>query len=185
LYRDAGQGSGIGDVYFVAKAALHDADPTSKGARVSARIAVNVSGASQFTEGNYIGMGLSLDKKLANWVALHGDVRTNVILDTVSTWGLPLSRGVFAFSLGPEMKITQNTSLNLQWDGSSSPYQPTGVTALDVAYGDAVLGVNRRFFTGSRVVLTQFYMRENMVLPFSVRWNADPDLAVGFKVTIR
>jgi hypothetical protein len=36
----------------------------------------------------------------------------------------------------------------------------------------------------SRVFVTQFYARENMVLPFSVRWNADPDLALGLKITV-
>jgi len=33
-------------------------------------------------------------------------------------------------------------------------------------------------------VTAQLYMRENMNLPFSVRWNTDPDLSVGLKVRI-
>jgi len=34
-------------------------------------------------------------------------------------------------------------------------------------------------------VVAQVYARENMNMPFSVRWNADPDFAVGLKLTIR
>lgn len=184
LYQTAGTGSGVGDIYLVAKAALHDAT-ASDGTEIAARVAANISGTSQFTEGNFVGVGLSLDRKLGEWIALHTDIRGTVALDSVSTWGLPLSRGVFGFSLGPEFRITRNTSLNLQYDGSSSPYQPAGVTALDAGYGDAVLGVNHRFVRQRRLIITQFYARENMVLPFSVRWNADPDLAIGLKTTIR
>ena len=47
------------------------------------------------------------------------------------------------------------------------------------------LGFNRRFQAGQRRITTQFYARENMDLPFRVRWNTDPDFAIGFKVTIR
>jgi len=31
---------------------------------------------------------------------------------------------------------------------------------------------------------TKLYARENMNLPFQVRWNADPDLSVGLKFTM-
>jgi len=33
--------------------------------------------------------------------------------------------------------------------------------------------------------VAQLYARENMNLPFRVRWNADPDLSVGIKFSIR
>jgi len=33
-------------------------------------------------------------------------------------------------------------------------------------------------------VTAQIYLRENMNLPFQVRWNTDPDLSVGLKATI-
>ena len=184
LYQSPGSGSGLGDVYLVAKAALLEAPAGSRATQVAARVAVNIAGTSQFTEGNFLGMAVSLDKKLNERIAVHGDLRASVSLDTVSTWGLPLSRGVVGFSIGPELRLARNTSLNLQYDGSGSPYQPIGVTALDAGYGDAVLGVSHRFVRASRVVVTQLYARENMVLPFSVRWNADPDLAVGLKITV-
>jgi len=185
LYQNQGRGSGLGDIYLVAKAALRDASPASRDTRVSARVAVNVSGAAAFTEGNFVGAGLSVDKKLSERLAVHTDVRTSLSIDRESSWHLPLTRGVVAFSAGPELRLTTNTSMNLQWDGSTSPYLPTGTTALDASYGDVAFGVNRRFTSGRRLVLAQFYARENMLLPFSVRWNADPDLAIGFKATVR
>jgi hypothetical protein len=185
LYRTAGDGAGIGDVYLVAKALLRDAAPSSRGTRVAVRIAANLSGASEFAEGNIVGAGVSVDRKLAEWIALHGDLRGGVSLDRVSTWGLPLARGTAGFSIGPELRLARNTSMNLQFDGSTSPYLPTGTTGLDAGYGDIALGLNHRFSAGRRTVVTQFYARENMNLPFSVRWNTDPDLAVGLKATIR
>jgi len=185
MYTSSGEGSGLGDVYVVAKLALHDAPETSRDARIAGRVAVNLSGASEFTLGNFLGVGLSVDKKMTEWIAFHGDLRLNVPLDSVSTWGLPLNRGGAGFSIGPEVRLAENTSLNLQIDGSASPYQPTGSVALDSGYGDAVLGVNHRFLSGSRQLVTQFYARENMVLPFNVRWNADPDFAIGFKISVR
>jgi hypothetical protein len=185
MYASSGEGSGLGDVYVVAKLALHDAPETSRDARIAGRVAVNLSGASAFTLGNFVGVGLSLDKKLNEWVAFHGDLRTSLTLDSVSAWGLPLTRTSAGFSIGPELRIAENTSMNLQFDGSSSPYQLTGTTSLDAGYGDAVLGVNHRFLSGARQFVTQFYARENLVLPFNVRWNADPDFAVGFKVSVR
>ena len=184
MYTASGEGAGLGDIYIVAKAALRDAPATSRAARIAARVAVNLSGASDFTLGNYIGVGLSLDKKLTERIAFHGDVRSSLTLDAVSTWGLPLRRTAVGFSVGPELRVADNTSLNLQIDGSSSPYQPVGSIALDSGYGDAVLGVNHRFTRGQRQLVTQFYLRENMVLPFNVRWNADPDFAIGFKISI-
>ncbi len=33
-------------------------------------------------------------------------------------------------------------------------------------------------------VTTQLYVRENMNLPFVVRWNTDPDMSIGLKVRI-
>lgn len=184
LYTATGDGSGIGDVSFVAKFALRDGAATSRNARIAARVAVNVSGASDFTLGNYLGAGLSLDRKLTEWIAFHGDVRATMTLDSVSTWGLPLTRTGVGFSIGPELRLSGNSSMNLQIDANSSPYQPTGSTAVDAGYGDVVLGFNRRFTAGQRQLVTQFYARENMVMPFNVRWNADPDLAIGFKITV-
>ena len=72
--------------------------------------------------------------------------------------------------------------MNLQIDGSTTPYLPTGTAAFDMAYGDVTLGLNHRFTAGRRPLLAQVYARENMNLPFQVRWNTDPDLSVGIKV---
>jgi hypothetical protein len=185
LYRTDGEGSGIGDVYFVAKAMLIDRPTTSGGAQLSARIAVNLSGKSQFTEGNYTGLGISLDKKVVNWLTLHGDVRATLLLDRVSIWGLPLKQTSVGFSIGPELKITRNNSFSVQFDGSSTPYLPTGALAFDQNYGDISFGLAHRFKAGRRHLITQLYGRENMNLPFQVRWNTDPDFAAGLKVTLR
>src|SRR4029077_6102168 len=127
----------------------------SRETRVSARVAVNVSGASQFTEGNFVGAGLSVEKKLNEWVAFQGDVRATIVMDRVSTWGLPLTRGVVGFSAGPELRLTRNTSFNLQYDGSTSPYLPTGSTAIDSGYGDVSFGVSHRFTAGRHSLVTQ------------------------------
>ena len=184
LYQSSGEGSGFGDVYLVAKAILRDAAPSSRATRVAARVAVNIAGASEFTGGNFAGVGLSVDRKVLQWMALHADVRGSFVIDRVSAWTLPLKRGVFAFSAGPELRLTQNTSLNLQVDGSTTPYQPTGSIGLDADYSDVAFGVSRRFTRGSHPVVAQVYARENMNMPFSVRWNTDPDFAIGFKLTI-
>ena len=185
LYQSSGEGSGFGDVYLVAKAMLRDAEPSSREVRVAVRAAVNVAGASEFTVGNFAGIGLSVDKKVLTWMALHGDVRGSFVIDRVSVWTLPLKRGVFAFSAGPEFRLTQSTSLNLQLDGSTTPYQQTGSMGLDANYSDVAFGLSHRFTRGRRPVVAQFYARENMNMPFSVRWNTDPDFAIGFKLTIR
>ena len=100
----SGTGAGFGDVSFVAKVLLHDAAPGASGTRVAARVGLNVSGASEFAEGNFMGVGLSLDKKLLNWAAFHGDVRTSLALDRVSPWNLPLKRRTVGFSAGPELR---------------------------------------------------------------------------------
>ena len=184
IYREGGGGSGFGDVYASAKIALLDGAPSSKAARVSARIGINVAGSSSFSEGNFVGAGLSLDQKLLERVAVHGDVRATRALDETSVWNLSLRRWAFGFSVGPEFRLARNTSLNLQIDGSSTPYWPTGTFAFDKGYGDITFGLGHRFKAGSRIVTAQLYMRENMNLPFSVRWNTDPDLSVGLKVRI-
>jgi hypothetical protein len=185
LYRDGGSGSGVGDVSVTAKAAVLDGDPSSNAARLSARIGINLAGSSQFSGGNFVGAGLSLDKKLLRGVAFHGDLRATLVLDRVSMWNLPLKRMAYGFSAGPELKLSRNSSLNLQIDGSSTPYLPTGTLAFDKGYGDITFGYGHRFKVGSREVTTQLYLRENMNMPFQVRWNTDPDLAVGIKATIR
>jgi hypothetical protein len=119
------------------------------------------------------------------WIAVHGDVRTHVVLDDESEWGLPLTRGGFAYSVGPEVRLADRTSLSLQIDGSTTPYLKTDTDALDKDYGDITLGLAHRFRAGNRTLLTQLYARENMNQPLRVRWNADPDFAIGFKATLR
>ena len=186
LYARGGGGSGLGDFSLTAKALVRDASPLSNKARVAARIALNLSGEPEFTRGNFAGVGVSLDKKLLSTVAFHGDVRANVLLDTVSQWGLPLKRGSLGFSAGTELKLTTNSSASLQIDGNTTPYLSTGTRALDSGYGDITLGVGRRFRAGrNSVVVAQGYVRENMTLPFRVRWNADPDLSLGIKITVQ
>jgi hypothetical protein len=184
IYSDAGTGSGLGDVYVGAKMALVDRDPSSRATRVSARAGLNVAGRSRFSEGNFVGVGLSLDKKLLAWAAFHGDVRATRTLDSMSVWNLPLKRWAYGFSAGSELKLSTNSSFNLQIGGSSTPYAPTGTAAFDRGYGDITFGVAHRFRAGSRQVTAHFYARENLNLPFRVRWNADPDLSIGFKATI-
>jgi hypothetical protein len=184
LYGRGGGGSGLGDVSVAAKALLRDAPPSSNKARVAARIALNVSGQPEFTKGNFAGVGVSLDKTLLSAVAFHGDLRANMFLDRVSQWGLPLKSGSFGFSAGTELKLTTNSSASLQIDGSTTPYLLTGTKALDLGYGNITLGVGRRFSAGRNFVVAQGYVRENMTLPFRVRWNADPDLSLGIKITV-
>lgn len=185
LYRATGDDSGFGDFYFMANALVRDAAPSSRQTRVAVHLGLNVAGSSAFTQGNFAGIGLSLEKKLAGWAAFHGDVRAHFILDSESVWGLPLKRTSLGFSVGPELKLTRNTAVSLQIDGSTTPYLPTGVAALDDDYGDVTLGLSHRFKAGRRHLLAQIYARENMILPFQVRWSADPDFALGIKATIR
>ena len=184
IYSDTGIGSGIGDVYVVAKMALLDRDPSSTRPRVSARAGLNLAGSSRFSEGNFVGVGLSLDKKLLEWAAFYGDIRATRALDSMSVWNLPLKRWAYGFSAGSELKLSTNSSFNLQIGGSSTPYAPTGTTAFDRGYGDITFGVAHRFRAGSRFVTAHFYARENLNLPFRVRWNTDPDLSIGLKATI-
>jgi hypothetical protein len=182
VYQADGDGSGIGDLSFMAKALVRGGGSASNGTRVAARLVANISGKSQFTSGNFAGVGLSVDQKLSTWAALHGDVRAAFALDRVSQWTLPLKPASLGFSVGSEMKLTQANSLGVQVDGSTTPYETTGTTAFDKGYGDLTLGVSHRA-PGGRL-LTQLYVRENMNLPFGVRWNLDPDLALGLKFTL-
>jgi hypothetical protein len=185
VYRAVGSGAGLGDLFFVAKALLHDAPPASNGTRVAVRIGMNVSGKSEFAEGNYVGLGLSLDRKLLNWAAFHGDVRANYALDSVSHWNLPLKRSSVGFSAGPEFRLARDSSFSLQIDGNTTPYLPTGTLAFDKNYGSITLGLAHRFRAGRTAVVSQIYARENMNLPFRVRWNTDPDASFGIKITLR
>jgi len=180
IYRDNGTGSGIGDLHATIKAALLDFDPSSRLPRVAMRIGLNVAGTSAFTEGNYLGTGLSLDQKLSEWVALHGDVRATYVLDSTSVWNLPLKRWTYGFSIGPEFRLPKRSSFNMQVDGSSTPYWPTGTLAFDKGYGAITFGLGHRFGPAT----AQLYFRENMNMPFKVRWNTDPDLSVGLKIRI-
>ena len=185
IYRDDGRGSGFGDVYVVAKLVLADGQPSSKAARVSARLAVNIAGTRQFSAGNFAGIGVSLDRKLVSWAAFHGDVRATLILDRSSVWNLPLKRASVGFSIGPEFKLTRNSSLSLQYDGASTPYTQTGTLVFDKGYGDITLGAGFRKTVGGRALVVQLYARENLNLPLSVRPNVDPDVSFGLKVTLR
>jgi hypothetical protein len=184
IYREEGNSSGIGDVHLTAKAALLDGDPSSKAARISARIGINIAGSSPFTEGNFVGAGVSIEKKVHQAVAFHGDIRVARALDRASVWNLPLKGAAYGFSVGPEFKLPKHSSLSLQVDGSSTPYLPTGTVAFDQGYGDLAVALGHQYRTGSRRVTAQLYMRENMNLPFRVRWNTDPDMSVGLKVRI-
>ena len=184
IYRAGGTGSGFGDVYLVGKALLLDGDPSSTDTRVAARVAFNLSGSSEFTEGNFAGIGVSVDRKLLTWMAVHGDLRTNIFLDRSSQWGLPLSRASLAFSVGPELRLARYTSISLQIDGCNTPYLPTGVAAFDEDYGDITLGLAHEFKAGGRRFLAQVYARENLNLPLQVRWNTDPDFSIGVKATV-
>lgn len=185
IYRAAGGGAGIGDFFFVAKALLHDAAPASNGTRVAARLGVNVSGKSEFAEGNFLGVGASLDRKMLKWAALHGDVRATVAMDRVSPWNLPLKRTTVGFSVGPELRLARDSSVSVQIDGNTTPYLPTGTTAFDEGYGSITIGLGHRFRTGRTSVVSQIYARENMNLPFRVRWNTDPDASFGIKIVLR
>jgi hypothetical protein len=184
IYRDVGTGSGVGDVYVVAKVALLDGDPSSTATRLSARTGLNVARSSRFSAGNFFGVGLSVDKKLLEWAAFHGDVRATRALDSMSVWNLPLKRWAYGFSAGAEVKLSMNNSFTMQIGGSSTPYMPTGTAAFDKDHGDITFGVAHRFKSGSRNVTMQLYARENLNLPFQVRWNTDPDLSIGLKATI-
>ena len=185
IYRAAGDGSGFGDFSLVAKALLRGGAPLSSDTRVAARAALNISGTSEFTGGNFAGVGVSVDKKVSKWAAVHGDARASFMLDRASRLNLPLKRVSFGFSVGPELKLARNSSASVQIDGRTTPYLRTGATAFDRAYGNITLGLSHRFSGRQRQVVAQAYLRENMNLPFRVRWNTDPDLSLGIKFTIR
>jgi hypothetical protein len=183
IYAASGGGSGFGDVSLVAKAQLRDPIDDPGAARVAARIGVNLAGASSFTAGNFAGIGLSLDKPIATWAAFHGDLRATMNFERQSAWNLPLKAGSVGFSTGLELKLTRQNSAIVQIDGNTSPYVANGTTAFDEGYGDITIGVGHRSASGR--VLTHIYLRENMDLPFRVRWNLDPDLSLGVRTTIR
>jgi len=185
VYQAAGGGAGIGDFSLVAKALIRDAAPASKGTRVAVRAGLNVSGTSKFAEGNFAGIGMSLDQKVLSWAALHADLRANVAFDRVSEWNLPLKRSSFGFSMGPEFRLARDSSVSVQIDGNSTPYLPTGTTAFDKDYGSITIGLGHRFRTSRTAIVSQIYARENMNLPFRVRWNVDPDASFGIKIVLR
>jgi hypothetical protein len=180
IYRHEGGGSGIGDLYVGGKMAVLDLGPDSISPRIAARLGLNVAGNTSYTAGNYFGMGLSLDQKLSPILAFHGDVRATRLIDGVSAWNLPLRSWTYAVSVGPEFRLPKRSSFHMQIDASSTPYLPTGTLAFDKGYGAVTLGVGHRFGH----VMAQLYFRENMNLPFKVRWNTDPDLSVGLKIRI-
>ena len=185
IYRGAGNGAGPGDVSFVAKMLLRDGAPSSRTTRVAVRIGVNASAASAFAEGNFAGLGASVERKLLRWTAFHGDVRATLPLDRVSQWNLPLRRRAFGFSAGQEFRLSSHSSGTVQLDGHTTPYLPTGTTAFDKGYGSITMGFGHRFTKGRNTLVSQIYVRENMNLPFRVRWNVDPDASFGIKFTIR
>lgn len=183
FYHVPGSGSGFGDFSLVAKALLRERSPSSRGTRVAARVVANIAGTSAFSAGTFAGIGVSVEKPVASWIAFSGDVRATAVLDRVSRWNLPLKRESVGFSIGSEMKLTTHNSLTVQIDGSTTPYLPTGSTAFDKGYGDITIGLGHRSAQGR--VVTHIYARENMNLPFRVRWNLDPDMALGVKTIIR
>src|SRR5439155_7387058 len=164
LYRQEGGASGFGDLYLVGKMALIDVDPSSNIPRVSVRLAMNLSGSKTFTAGNFVGMGLSLDHKISEWVAFHGDVRATRVLDGMSAWNLPLRSWTYGFSAGPEFRLPKNSSFNVQMDGATTPYWPTGTLAFDKGYGDITFALGHRFGP----VTSQLYFRENRNPPCTV-----------------
>jgi len=180
IYRQEGGGSGIGDLYVGGKMAVLDLGPDSIAPRIAARMGLNIAGNASYTAGNYFGMGLSLDQKLTPFLAFHGDVRATRVMDEISEWNLPLRPWTYAMSVGPEFRLPKRSSFHVQIDASSTPYWPTDTFAFDKAYGAVTLGVGHRFGH----VLAQLYFRENMNMPFKIRWNTDPDLSVGLKIRI-
>ncbi len=180
VYRQVGGASGIGDLYLTGKVALVDLGPSLYAPRVAARLGVNLSGGSVFTEGNYVGLGLSLDQKVTPFLAFHGDVRATHALDQFSAWNLPLKRWTYGFSAGPEFRLPKRSSFNLQFDASTTPYEPTGTLGFDKGYGALTFGLGHRFGPAT----AQLYFRENLNLPFTVRWNTDPDLSVGLRIRV-
>lgn len=116
-------GSGLGDVYAVAKIALLEGS-VSCAHRASRRVLRSTCRAAAFSEGRYLGMGLSLDQKLSEGAAYHIDIRATRVLDDLSPWNLPLRPWTYAFSVGPELRLPKSSSFNLQFDASSTPYRP-------------------------------------------------------------
>jgi hypothetical protein len=185
LYRSGGDDTGIGDVSLAAKAVLQDADPLSRDTAVAARVVVNVAGQSSFSQGNFAGVGLSVSRRLLQRLVFHGDLHSTVAFDRTSRWNVPLRRMSAGFSAGPELALGRNSSVSLQYEGNTTPYLSTGTAALDEAYGDVTIGFAHRFGAARQAVVAHVYARENMNLPFSIRWNTDPDLAVGIRLTVR
>jgi hypothetical protein len=183
LYQTTGASSGLGDVTLTAKAVVRDAS-SSRDARVAVRAVLNIAGQSDFTKGTFTGAGLSIDKPLGRRFAFHGDARAAVMLDRMSSWNFPLKRTTLGFSAGPELRVGDRSSVSLQFDGNTTPYLFTGTSALDEAYGDVTFGFSHLFAGGTHPVLAQFYARENLNLPFRVRWNTDPDFLFGVKISI-
>ena len=127
-------------------------------------------------------MGLSLDKKLLEWAAFHGDIRATRALDSMSVWNLPLKRWAYGFSAGSELKLSTNSSFNLQVGGS--------LHAACTHWNDRVRQGIRRHHLRSGPPVPRWLAvcdraflraRENLNLPFRVRWNTDPDLSIGSK----
>lgn len=84
----------------------------------------------------------------------------------------------------PKDRDGEHNQFSLQIDGSSTPYLPTGTLAFDKAYGALTFALGQQYKAGSRRVTAQLYVRENMNLPFRVRWNTDPDMSLGLKLKI-
>src|SRR5262249_38381889 len=73
VYRAAGDRSGFGDFSLFAKA--HLAGGTGSTYALAARAGVNVAGTSEVTAGNFLGVGLALEKRLSPWAAVHAGLR--------------------------------------------------------------------------------------------------------------
>lgn len=184
VYQATQYRSGFGDFSIVGKALVRDGSPASDRTRVAIHAGINISGRSAFAAGNFVGFGISVDKKVVSRLAVHADLRATYFIDRVSPWNLPLKRESLAFSAGPELRLVGRSSMIIQMDGNASPYLPTGAAAFDHGYGDVTFGFNHPFNRSQHQLIAQVYMRENLNLPFRVRWNADPDLALGIKFTL-
>lgn len=182
FYRREGPVSGLGDVALFVRTAL-TGDPSAGSATLAARVMVNIAGSEALTSGNYVSAGLSASKRVLGWLALHGDARVSLPIDRDNRAGLPLKRGTVGAMGAAEFRVSQKTSLDLQFDVNGTPYAATGTRAFDRPYSAIELGISRLW--GNRV-LTQLYGRENMNMrPMQVQPNLDPDFSVGIKLTIR
>lgn len=181
-----GHGRGLGDVLLTAKALLHKGDPASRATRWAARLAANLAtGADEFSNGNYLGAGVSFEHMLGESVALHGDVRATFPLDAHDSAGLALRRAALGGRAGLEFKLTERTSFLPQVDVYQTPFHHTGLEGYDRDYGAFSFGLNHLVTAGSWDALVQFFVRQNFEpWPFRFHSNLDPDVQFALVVTL-